>query len=272
MCRFVAFLGKEPVILSDIIAAPENSLIRQSLEARLGHIALNADGFGIAWYDHSIDHAPGIFKSIQPAWNDFNLRHLASKVRSTCFLGHVRASTVGDVNTYNCHPFNDQQFSFVHNGTIEGFQKIKRELRRILDDVEFELLRGQTDSEHFFALLMDILHHGYETFTLDAQFEAYQKALKQIEVLTADVNVEESSRLNTVLTDGKQLLASRYVSDPSEVAWSLYYQTKVDNNNEPISIIVASEPLTETEEGWQKIPTNHALLVDESLNVSLRAL
>lgn len=33
MCRFVAYLGKKPIILNEILDAPENSLINQSRQA-----------------------------------------------------------------------------------------------------------------------------------------------------------------------------------------------------------------------------------------------
>ena len=66
MCRFVAYLGKRPVLLDSILDAPENSLISQSRHAREGLYGLNADGFGIAWYQHSVDNLPAVFKSILP--------------------------------------------------------------------------------------------------------------------------------------------------------------------------------------------------------------
>ena len=120
MCRFAAYLGKKPITLARIIDKPSHSLINQSRKARIGTFGLNADGFGIAWYNQNIDPIPAIFKSIQPAWNDQNLRHITSKVESTCFIGHVRASTIGNVNTVNCHPFSFENFAFVHNGTINN--------------------------------------------------------------------------------------------------------------------------------------------------------
>jgi len=47
-----------------------------------------------------------VYKSLEPAWNDLNLRELASGVLSPLVFAHVRAATVGGiVSRENCHPF-----------------------------------------------------------------------------------------------------------------------------------------------------------------------
>ncbi|MEE9451598.1 MAG: class II glutamine amidotransferase [Gammaproteobacteria bacterium] len=223
MCRFIAYLGKKPVIFNQILDKPENSLINQSRQARESKHVLNADGFGIGWYDHAIDDEPGLFKSVQPAWNDQNLCHMTSKIRATCFAAHVRASTIGNVNILNCHPFAHQQFLFVHNGRISGFKQIKRQVLDSLNDETFDLINGQTDSEHFFALLMDSLFQNNKTFTVDNLAEAMHLAIHKINSMQQRLNNQALSILNTVLTDGKQMIATRYISDRNKDPLSLHY-------------------------------------------------
>lgn len=223
MCRFVAYLGKKPVVLSRIIDTPKNSLINQSRQARDGALGLNADGFGIGWYAPSIDNEPGLFKSIQPAWNDENLKSIASKVQSTCFIGHVRASTVGDVNISNCHPFTYKQFLFVHNGTIRGMHVIRRDLLNSMSDDLFKLIKGQTDSELFFSLLMDVLEQTDGTICENALAHALHSCIDTINVANRKSSNKHVSRLNTVLTNGKSMVATRYISDKKEAPLSLYF-------------------------------------------------
>jgi len=86
MCRWLAYTGS-PILLSEALYAPAHSLIDQSLHSRLGAEATNGDGFGIGWYDAS--PTPGIFRSIEPAWNDRNLHELAEHVSSGHFFAHV---------------------------------------------------------------------------------------------------------------------------------------------------------------------------------------
>src|SRR5215218_1148781 len=76
MCRWLAYSGS-PILLEELLYKPEHSLIDQSLHARLGVETTNGDGFGVGWYDANA-YAPAIFRSVEPAWNDRNLREVAA--------------------------------------------------------------------------------------------------------------------------------------------------------------------------------------------------
>ena len=90
MCRWLAYSGS-PVLIDDLLYKPAHSLIDQSLHSRLGVETTNGDGFGVAWYGE--EEAPAVFKSVEPAWNDRNLRELAPHIRSGLVFAHIRAST-----------------------------------------------------------------------------------------------------------------------------------------------------------------------------------
>ena len=83
MCRWLAYSGS-PVLLSRALYTPAHSLIDQSLHSKLGAETTNGDGFGVGWYDAT--PAPGVFRSIEPAWNDQNLRELAGHITSGLFF------------------------------------------------------------------------------------------------------------------------------------------------------------------------------------------
>src|SRR5262245_6766397 len=102
MCRWVAYSGS-PVLLEDLIFKPAHSLIDQSLHSRLGVETANGDGFGVGWYDGA--GRPAIFHSVDPAWNNHNLRELATQISAPIFFAHIRASTGSPVEESNCHPF-----------------------------------------------------------------------------------------------------------------------------------------------------------------------
>jgi len=156
MCRFIAYMGN-PALLHDILVKPTNSLINQSMHAQESEHPLNGDGFGLGWYEHSIDDTPGLFKSTQPAWNNLNLVSLTGKIKSSLFFAHIRAASQGGVANDNCHPYSFNNLLFMHNGTIHGFQIIKRHIRKNLDDDIDDWIKGQTDSEHFFALFIQTM-------------------------------------------------------------------------------------------------------------------
>src|SRR5215208_5040210 len=103
MCRWLAYSGS-PILLEELLYKPEHSLIDQSLHSRLGVETTNGDGFGVGWYGSDTE-TPAVFHSIEPAWNDRNLREVAGHVQSPLFLAHIRASTGTAVQQTNCHPF-----------------------------------------------------------------------------------------------------------------------------------------------------------------------
>jgi predicted glutamine amidotransferase len=102
MCRWLAYTGT-PVLLKELLYEPTHSLIDQSLHSRLGVETTNGDGFGVGWYGET--ETPAVFKSVEPAWNDRNLRELSGHVRSGLVFAHIRASTGTPVQQTNCHPF-----------------------------------------------------------------------------------------------------------------------------------------------------------------------
>ena len=75
-----------------MLYTPVHSLIDQSLRSRLGAETTNGDGFGVGWYDAA--PAPGVFRSIEPAWNDQNLRELAGHIRSHLPIGDLPGAWV----------------------------------------------------------------------------------------------------------------------------------------------------------------------------------
>ncbi|MDH5608972.1 MAG: class II glutamine amidotransferase, partial [Cyclobacteriaceae bacterium] len=157
MCRFTFYQGR-PIRIGSLITEPKHSLINQSYDALERDEPLNGDGFGLAWYNHQLSDEPALFKSVSPAWNNTNLLELSKLIESPCIMAHVRAATQGlGVMEVNCHPFKWGKYVFMHNGDIGGFSALRRPLLNSLSDEAFRHLRGSTDSEHFFCLLMDEL-------------------------------------------------------------------------------------------------------------------
>ena len=169
MCRFLIYKGKEPIKLSHLLTRPEHSIIKQSFDSRLRldrRRPMNGDGFGVAYYteDPEINlDGPCLFKAITPAWNNQNLETLAEKTKSRLVFAHVRASTYGTLSETNCHPFTYHRLTFMHNGGIGNFHRIKRKLFNRIDDKYLLIIQGSTDSECAFALFLDVLDKmGYD--------------------------------------------------------------------------------------------------------------
>ena len=151
MCRWLAYSGS-PVFLEQALYSPAHSLIDQSLHSELGAEATNGDGFGVGWYDDT--PTPGVFRSIEPAWNDQNLRELSAHVTSGRFFAHIRAAIGSPVQQTNCHPFRHGRWLFMHNGYIAEFPRVKRDLVLAVDESLYPEIAGQADTELLFYLAL----------------------------------------------------------------------------------------------------------------------
>ena len=127
-------------------------MIDQSLHSRLGAETTNGDGFGVGWYGDS--PTPGVFHSTEPAWNDHNLHELANHISSSHFFTHIRAAIGSAVQQTNCHPFRHERWLFMHNGYLNEFATIKRDLVLAIDPSLYPKIEGQTDTEVLFFLAL----------------------------------------------------------------------------------------------------------------------
>lgn len=281
MCRFLSYLGA-PISMGALLYDPSDSLIHQSYAARELDEPLNGDGFGVGWYHHDRSPEPAVFTSVTPAWNNRNLRHLAPKVVSHCIAAHVRAASVGDVAEANCHPFRYKDRLLMHNGGVEHFHRIKRELCNMLPQELYDWVQGQTDSEHLFALMLS--HLKADQPTPDQVADAIEAMIADLKGLMAKHAITEPAYLNMVYTDGRIAVGLRYVSDGSD-ALTLYYSEgkKYECNGNVCRMVrgadkrehaamIVSEKLTDVAGDFTEVPARHFVLVDKDLSVRLRAV
>ena len=203
MCRWLAYSGN-PIPLSRLIFETRYSLIDQSLSALQSDRTTNGDGFGVGWYDDLEE--PGVYKDIQPAWNDDNLYDICRHVSSPLFLAHVRATTGSAVQQTNCHPFRHKRWLMVHNGAVAGFDLIRWDLVSELGRSWYGHLKGTTDSEILFYLC---LMYGLDE---DPQ-GAVSRMVGLVERLGRDAGIEWPIQMTLGLSDGERLYAVRYSSE-----------------------------------------------------------
>ena len=265
MCRFTLYLGP-PVRLSSLLLEPSHSLIRQSSHSHEREEPLNGDGFGVGWYVPEHDQDPAVFRSITPAWNNRNLHNLARVVTSPCILAHVRAATQSSgVNEANCHPFRFGRYLCMHNGDIGNFSRVRRQLLEGICDDAFNNIYGSTDSENFFALIIDEILKRQVIAALDIAI-ALDNAIQRVVNIVKQYGDNVPSYLNVAISDGNNAVISRFSNDPEHPPESLYYycgdlyepyETDLQKDNE---IVVSSEKLTE-DQSWQSVPPNHMIIL-----------
>lgn len=251
MCRWLAYTGA-PILLDEVLFKTDHSLIDQSLRARSTSNTTNGDGFGIGWYGKS--DVPGVYKDIRPAWNDNNLQALAAQIESPMFLAHVRATTGSPVQRTNCHPFNYRQWLFVHNGLVNEYDTLRRDLAFAIAPELFPLIHGTTDSELMFLLA---LSYGMEG---DVQ-AGLQRMAGMVEHVAERHGVDNALQMTLGISDGESLYAVRYSTEGD--SRSLFHSASRDATMEIApdagrfsrdARAIVSEPLDELADEWIPVP------------------
>ena len=215
MCRWMAYTGS-PLSIEDLLYAPENSLIVQSLHAQLGVEPTNGDGFGVGWYGDG-ESPGGTGASSRPgttgtcgSWPPRSGRASSSR---TCGRRPVRrcsrptATPSGTAGGCGCTTARSPA-STTRSGTS----------LLAVDPALFPDIEGSTDSELFFYLAL--------TFGLeDDPPAAVARAVGLIEDVGRRHGEEFPVQMTVATTDGETLWAFRYSSEGR--SRSLFHSTDI---------------------------------------------
>lgn len=133
---------------------------------------------------------------------------IADKITTDCAIAHLRQATVGGFSVDNTHPFRLRQWLFAHVGTVRGFEEIKEKLLADLPDFLRRNIRGSSDSELFFHMILAGLHARNQ---LDAPEPPVSAVLESIAaaVKSIDALAQGASTLNLILSNGHAMYALR---------------------------------------------------------------
>lgn len=235
MCRLTAYLGP-PTSLSSIVLDPPHSLLYQSYAPKYQTRGkVNADGFGVGWYDRSVRPEPARYRSVTPIWGDASFASIAPVIQTTALVGSVRSATPPNpIEPSGVAPYTSGPWLFAHNGLIEGFRHgpdgregVRADLTALITKTRLAGIDGATDSELLFALLLD-------------QIDAGAPADEALRVVVSKTLGLAPACLNMILSDGENLLAT--VSGES-----LFCRSTGD------ALTIASEPLDD-DVSWEKVP------------------
>ena len=293
MCRALAYLG-QPVLLDNLLYQPDSALVKQSFMPKMLHM-LNLAGFGLRAWDHgSADPLkPYSYTSTSLPVFDRNLKALAEKIRPSCVLAHVRGvsySTEVEISLQNVHPFQfpGTRLALAHNGDLARIGEMKPHLLEFIRPEIVPLIRGTTDSEWIYALIVSQLADPGAAATADDLVRAVDQAFAVIRKVRARLGIATSSSVNLFITTGEQLAAVRYcfdfgcyrTEDPAKVHeanlsfLSLWYTSgseygrhddewkMIGGADTADSIMIASEPLTRDTSTWLEVPEYSMIYAD----------
>jgi glutamine amidotransferase len=237
-------------------------MVDQSLHAKMGAEATNGDGFGVGWYDDS--PTPGMFKSIEPAWNDQNLKELANHVVSAHFFAHLRAAIGSAVQQSNCHPFRHDRWLWMHNGSVAEFAKVKRDLVLAVDPSLYPEIGGTADSEILFFIALTL---GLE----DDPPDAVARTIGMVEDVGRRHGVEYPFQGTIATTDGVRMWAFRYSSVGKSRSLfvnrdvpslrRLYPDREILQELSSDARLIVSEPIGDLPGAWQEVPESSHVVV-----------
>ncbi len=230
-CRHLAYVGP-PVTLEELIVEPEHSLFQQSFAPRYQtHGRVNADGFGVGWYDRDTRPEPARYRTSRPLWSDASFASMSGLVSSEAVLGAVRSASPGmPVEETSTAPFTDGPWLFSHNGFVPDFGAgVGRVLRRNASETRLQGMEGATDSELLFALVLD---------RLDAGASPADALVSVVEL----VDEQTRARLNFLLTDGDRIAATACRN-------SLFV---LDDRTRTGAVVIASEPYDD-DTSWEVV-------------------
>jgi predicted glutamine amidotransferase len=258
VCRlFGMSAGSEPATATFWLLDAPDSLSQQSHR--------EPDGTGLGWFDDR--GAPHVSKQPLAAYEDRRFAREAREVRSRTFVAHVRFASTGGLDVRNTHPFEQRGRLFAHNGVIEDLPALDAHL-----GADRELVKGDTDSERFFALITR------EIDARDGDVAAGIEAASAWVVANLPVFA-----INLVLAVADGLWALRYPDthplfvlerepgQPLAHASSLGTRVHSDVGAERPLAVIASERM-DADPGWRLLESGELVHVDHALRVSSRVI
>jgi predicted glutamine amidotransferase len=141
MCRLLAFASMAPTAPRQLVGDDLASFVSLSQE--------HGDGWGMGWYED--DAELNVAKDVGAAHASDLLDKLSRTTETRAMVLHLRKASPGlSVALENTHPFTAGRLAFAHNGWIRPIP----ELEDLLDPEVRHGLRGTTDSERYFHLLL----------------------------------------------------------------------------------------------------------------------
>ncbi len=292
MCRVLAYIGPE-IPAASLLLEPENSLVNQTLDPEL-HPLLQLAGWGFAAWSETLlkPEKPFLYRRPMAAFYDDNAEGIIPSLQASTLLAHVRAAAYNAgcvLADENCHPFSFDKTPWIiaQNGHLPHWQLLQRELLAHCKDTYLEQMRGTTDTEFLYVLLLSLLEDDSD----DGVQRGLEQMLKAILQAMRKLDLVGLTKLKLALVAQDRIIGVNYgagyqgeadvsgdwrelrESGPgtSDYALSMVlepmytltgrnfqdyeksYDVDVSPAEEATSALFASEPLTEDSENWLRL-------------------
>jgi glutamine amidotransferase len=213
-----------------------------------------------------------------------SLEALAPPHETEALVFHAGRLPVGLSLEENTQPFRMRHWLFAHQGSLQGYERLRAQLLEALPDFLRRQVQGATASELAFATFLRHLRDTGRTedFRLDATVAGrlLAETARELDTAAAWAGATRTSTLNFVATNGHLLVATRWGEQP------LYY-TRLEGTDRcelcgitpstpetrpgviahrrRLTVVVASH--VRRPAGWVELPHGTTLAVSEELQV-----
>lgn len=277
MARLFGFIGNRPELGPKVLMAYSD------------HLKASGDplGWGLGFYQFG---EPLLRRRPLEERHEIELAKVTESLTTDVLIGHARNPTVGNLRTENTHPFRYRQWLFAQTGTLEGFDGLRDKLVDVQPDFLRPNVRGDTDSEPFFYLILsylnDLGHLGSGAVPPGSILQALRSAVGRVDSLCDEAGVGHH-RGDFLITNGEHLVAVhrsgkmgyRVVDDAREV--EQYLEELEDgarisslelSNLDAVHCCVLASELDEVPDGWQRAPADSILLCSRTEGPAVQPL
>jgi predicted glutamine amidotransferase len=274
MGRLFAYMGNDPDRVRCALH-PAKKLLRVTAEP-----GQSFDSWGIGFYQGEVLLQRRPKAPVDPV--DFY--DLGKELRTDCLVGHVRSGTVGQPKNENTHPFRFRSWLFAHHGTLPVYDRIETPLAEQIPDFLRRNIRGQTDSEALFHLILAELHEDNllddPNLSTQGLRNAMQRAFMRVRDL-AGTEAMDKAEIALAMTNGRILVATRHGNPVHVMKLQSMTDCAVCRESEPqfgrqpkqhhhehlrAVILVADSPGGNAP--WQEVPDKTFVSVSHSLELS----
>ncbi|MBC7596423.1 MAG: class II glutamine amidotransferase [Kineosporiaceae bacterium] len=266
MCRLLAYVSSSPTTLEKLIGNDQCDAFRDMSR-------LHADGWGTAWIDEA-SSASGVHRerATIPVDRSVPISSAMETERASARIVHLRMATSGmAVTLENTHPFLTEAIAFAHNGGVLPLDR----LQGLLDPAALATVEGDTDSEHYFALIRQHQTAGLSLFdavcaTVTVLREHFPNASLNALILSeAELVVVHSSEKARIPLADFQASGLSDVELPVDHLTSYYQMSYL--RTEDGSVAFSSTGINTT--GWTPLPPASVASVSlKTLELSIRSL
>ena len=256
MCRLLGYVADRPVSVVEVLG-------EEGFADFTALTAVHGDGWGMAWQaeDHTLQHVSvADSASVDPSYDS-----LARTPLGRAGFVHLRwASEDLAITPENTHPFVEPDTSvgtiaFAHNGHIAPIDR----LEGLLTDDSRTRLRGTTDSERYFRLVLEYVEKEQDVETgvaraLGVMIREFPTSSLNALLLAPSIMV--AVHINSAATSPQTRLRALFEHEDEIPARHTTEYFAMDYRELPGAVHVISSGLDE--EGWTPVPADTAAVVD----------